>query len=73
MKAVSSSNYPMDRIAQHGSGAVAAYAGRFSLPVKSMLGLSSRTRLCKGPINGQMDKTVARKSAIGILIAASPD
>ena len=45
MKAVSSSNYLKDRIAQHGSGAVAAYAGRFSLPVKSMLGLSSRTRL----------------------------
>jgi len=73
MKALSSSNYLNDRIAQYRPGAVAPYAGRFSLPVKSMLGLSSRTRLCKGPINGQMDKTVARKSAIGILIAGSPD
>jgi len=49
MKAVSSSNYPMDRIAQHGSGAVAAYAGRFSLTVNNARLAEPGTPLNKRP------------------------
>ena len=49
MKALSSSNYLNDRIAQYRPGAVAPYAGRFSLTVNNARLAEPGTPLNKRP------------------------